>query len=96
MASLVDLAGSSINIRARWWTDTMKSFATDYAVMNNVEKALDAKGFGIPFPIRTLPFGGPLQPERAQTEKPDSHPSVRLFSLRPVFGRTARPIGPNA
>jgi hypothetical protein len=29
MASLVDLAGSSINIRARWWTDTMKSFATD-------------------------------------------------------------------
>jgi small conductance mechanosensitive channel len=64
-AGLVDLAGSSINIRARWWTDTMKSYATNYAVMKNVKEALDAKGIDIPFPIRTLQFDDPLPLERA-------------------------------
>jgi small-conductance mechanosensitive channel len=64
-AGLVDLAGSSINIRARWWTDTMKSYSTNYAVMKNVKEALDAKGIAIPFPIRTLQFDEPLPLERA-------------------------------
>lgn len=64
-AGLVDLAGSSINIRARWWTDTMKSYHTNYHVMKNVKEALDAKGIDIPFPIRTVQFNDPLPLKRA-------------------------------
>lgn len=64
-AGLVDLAGSSINIRARWWTDTMISYQTNYHVMKNVKEALDTKGIDIPFPIRTVQFDDPLKLQRS-------------------------------
>lgn len=68
-AGVVDLAGSSINIRARWWTQTLDAYSTRYAVMKNVKEALDANNIDIPFPIRTLNIAKPLAfepPERKQ------------------------------
>lgn len=54
----VELADSSVNLRARWWTDSTRSTvvrSTD-EVITNIKKALDAGGIEIPFPVRTVYF----------------------------------------
>ncbi len=54
---LVDeLAESSVNLRARWWTDARRSNVTKTksAVVRRIKYTLDENGIDIPFPIRTL------------------------------------------
>jgi len=54
---LVDeLAGSSVNLKARWWTDAQRSNVTrtKSAVVRCIKYTLDENDIEIPFPIRTL------------------------------------------
>lgn len=54
----VELAASSVNLRARWWTRSVRSdvmVVTDQ-VVTGVKKKLEAAGITIPFPITTLHF----------------------------------------
>lgn len=54
---LVDeLAGSSVNLKARWWTDArrMNVVKTKSEVVRTMKYTLDAHGIDIPFPIRTV------------------------------------------
>ena len=52
----VELSDSSVNLRVRWWTDSMRSdvVATSDRVITAVKLALDDGGVEIPFPIRTV------------------------------------------
>lgn len=51
-----DLAGSSVNLKARWWTDARRSnvIQTKSAVVRRIKYTLDENNIEIPFPIRTL------------------------------------------
>ncbi|MEM1375803.1 MAG: mechanosensitive ion channel family protein [Pseudomonadota bacterium] len=49
-----DLAGSSVNLRARWWTANSDFYWTKLNIIKDVKLALDAQGIDIPFPMRTL------------------------------------------
>ena len=51
-----DLAGSSVNLKARWWTDARRSnvIKTKSAVVRKIKYTLDENQIEIPFPIRTL------------------------------------------
>ena len=51
-----DLAGSSVNLKARWWTDARRSnvIETKSAVVRKIKYTLDDNHIEIPFPIRTL------------------------------------------
>lgn len=51
-----DLADSSVNLKARWWTDARRSnvTSTKSAVVREIKYTLDEHGIEIPFPIRTL------------------------------------------
>ncbi len=51
-----DLAESSINLKARWWTDARRSSVTRTKshVVRQIKYTLDEHGIDIPFPIRTL------------------------------------------
>lgn len=51
-----DLAGSSVNLKARWWTDARRDnvIKTKSAVVRQIKYRLDEHGIEIPFPIRTL------------------------------------------
>lgn len=51
-----DLAGSSVNLKVRWWTDARRSnvIKTRSEVVRRIKYALDERGIEIPFPIRTL------------------------------------------
>ena len=67
-ALTVELAGSSVNIRARWWTksDQASTVLTKDRVITAIKQRLDAGGVNIPFPIRTLYFNdetGYFQPQ---------------------------------
>lgn len=55
---VVELAGSSVNLRARWWTDSQRSSVTAVAdrVITAVKYELDQNDVDIPFPIRTVLF----------------------------------------
>ena len=57
-ALTVELAESSVNIRARWWTkaDQASVVTTKDQVISAIKKRLDAGGVNIPFPIRTVYF----------------------------------------
>ncbi|MEZ4572701.1 MAG: mechanosensitive ion channel [Thermomicrobiales bacterium] len=52
----VELSDSSVNLRVRWWTDSVRSdvVATSDRVITAVKYALDEGGVNIPFPIRTV------------------------------------------
>ncbi|MGI9174522.1 MAG: mechanosensitive ion channel family protein [Rhodothermales bacterium] len=67
-ALTVELAGSSVNIRARWWTkpDQASAVLTKDRVITAIKQRLDAGGINIPFPIRTVYFNdetGYFQPQ---------------------------------
>ena len=67
-ALTVELAGSSVNIRARWWTkpDQASTVLTKDRVITAIKQRLDAGGINIPFPIRTVYFNdetGYFQPQ---------------------------------
>jgi small conductance mechanosensitive channel len=51
-----DLADSSVNLKARWWTDARRSnvISTKSDVVREIKYTLDEHGIEIPFPIRTL------------------------------------------
>lgn len=51
-----DLADSSINLKARWWTDARRSnvIKTKSEVVRQMKYTLDENKIEIPFPIRTL------------------------------------------
>jgi small-conductance mechanosensitive channel len=51
-----DLAGSSVNLKVRWWTDARRSnvIRTRSEVVRRIKYALDEHDIDIPFPIRTL------------------------------------------
>ncbi len=51
-----DLAGSSVNLKARWWTDARRSnvVTTKSEVVRLIKYTLDEHDINIPFPIRTL------------------------------------------
>ncbi len=55
---LADLAGSSVNLRARWWTNSQRSnvVAVQDRVITAIKYKLDENGVEIPFPIRTVYF----------------------------------------
>jgi small-conductance mechanosensitive channel len=55
-AGVADLAGSSVNIRARWWTTNDDFYRTKLDVIKAVKEALDEAGIDIPFPQRQLLF----------------------------------------
>lgn len=52
----VDLAASSVNLRARWWSETSQAdfLAVQDRVIKRFTEELDKKGIGIPFPTRVL------------------------------------------
>jgi small-conductance mechanosensitive channel len=65
-----EFADSSINFEVTWWTgssplDVRKSRE---AVVASVKKALDGAGIEIPFPYRTLTFGGKVPVRLTSTE----------------------------
>ena len=67
-ALTVELAGSSVNIRARWWTkpDQASTVLTKDRVITAIKQRLDAGDINIPFPIRTVYFNdetGYFQPQ---------------------------------
>ena len=51
-----DLAESSVNLKARWWTDSRRSNVnqTKSKVIRQIKYTLDEHQIDIPFPIRTL------------------------------------------
>jgi small-conductance mechanosensitive channel len=51
-----DLAGSSVNLRVRWWTDARRNnvTTTKSAVIRRIKYLLNEHGIDIPFPSRTL------------------------------------------
>lgn len=51
-----DLAASSVNLKARWWTDARRSnvIKTKSEVVRTMKYTLDEHDIDIPFPIRTL------------------------------------------
>lgn len=51
---VVDLAGSSVNIRGRWWTHNGDYYRTKLDMIERVKLALDENDIAIPFPTRTL------------------------------------------
>ncbi|MGE0847075.1 MAG: mechanosensitive ion channel family protein, partial [Flavobacteriaceae bacterium] len=53
-AGVSDLAGSSVNIKARWWTKTGDAYGAKLAVMKAVKQALDEAEIEIPFPQRDI------------------------------------------
>lgn len=58
-ALVVDLAGSSVNIRARWWIDP--PLRTDVVssmdeALHAIKEALVAEGIDLPFPTRHVLF----------------------------------------
>lgn len=54
----VELAGSSVNLRARWWTDSRKASVAHVKdrVISRVKEALVREGVDIPYPTRTILF----------------------------------------
>lgn len=55
-AGVSALAGSSVNIRARWWTTNDDFYNTKLAVIQAVKEALDNADIEIPYPHRQLVF----------------------------------------
>lgn len=55
---VMEFADSSVNLRARWWTDARRGAVVNVgsAVRRAIKYRLDEKGIGIPFPIRTVHF----------------------------------------
>lgn len=51
---LVDLAGSSVNLRARWWAQTDTVYQVKLAVMRAVKIALDRAEIDIPYPHKRI------------------------------------------
>lgn len=49
-----DLAGSSVNLKARWWSTTDDVYAVKLGVLEAAKKALDAANIEIPYPHRQL------------------------------------------
>lgn len=54
----VDLAGSSVNLRARWWTDAARSDVVliKHRVLTAVKEHLDEAGVDMPFPTQVTLF----------------------------------------
>lgn len=55
-----EFGDSSINFMVRFWTDVTgfkQEHAARHQAIKLIKKHFDAKGFNIPFPIRTLDFG---------------------------------------
>jgi len=55
---MVELGDSSLNIRARWWTESQQVEVTDVQdrVITGIKAKLDKHNIDIPFPIRTVFF----------------------------------------
>ncbi|MDF1501345.1 mechanosensitive ion channel family protein [Roseisolibacter sp. H3M3-2] len=55
---VVELAGSSVNLRARWWTKSPMGdgLAAQDRVLTAVKQALTAAGIDLPFPTRQILF----------------------------------------
>ncbi len=51
-----ELADSAVVLRARWWTDAQRGSLvhTQSRVVAAIKEALDANGFDMPFPVRTV------------------------------------------
>jgi small-conductance mechanosensitive channel len=49
-----DLAGSSVNLKARWWSTTDDVYSVKLGVLEAVKNALDAADIEIPYPHRQL------------------------------------------
>jgi len=61
---LVDeLAGSSVNLKVRWWSDARRSSvtATKSAVVRRIKYLLNEHDIGIPFPSQTLYFNDDMR-----------------------------------
>jgi small-conductance mechanosensitive channel len=58
-----DLAGSSVNLRVRWWTDARRNnvTTTSSAVIRRIKYLLNEHGIDIPFPSRTLYINDDVQ-----------------------------------
>ena len=53
-----DLAGSSVNLRVRWWTNSKRTSVVHIqaAVLEAIKTALDAAGVDMPFPTQVVLF----------------------------------------
>ncbi len=68
-ALVVDLAGSSVNVRARWWIDPPRRadvMASMDRALHGIKDALTASGIDLPFPTRQVLL-------HDQTERTDGH-----------------------
>jgi small-conductance mechanosensitive channel len=54
----VDLAGSSVNLRARWWTQPARARVVQvgHAVLTTIKEHLDAAQIDMPYPTRVVLF----------------------------------------
>ena len=48
------MAGSSVDIKVRFWTKTDDYFTTQWDLLKTIKEGLDKDGIDIPFPTRTL------------------------------------------
>lgn len=72
----VALDASSVNLRARWWTDPhqAKVLAVRDQVISMIKNRLDENGVNIPFPIRTVYFHNETkQSEEKQKQSSNEH-----------------------
>lgn len=68
----VELADSSVVLRARWWTasDQGTVMRTKGRVIAAIKKALDEAGIDIPYPIRTVYLHDETEKKEAGSEAP--------------------------
>ncbi len=57
-AIVVDLAASTVNLRARWWTETPRKDVLEVQdrVLTEIKASLTKAGIDLPFPVQTLLF----------------------------------------
>lgn len=69
-AGVSDLAGSSVNIRARWWTKNADYYQTKLSIIQAVKEALDEAGIEIPYPHRQLVIDQAAAADLAASDMP--------------------------
>lgn len=88
-ALVVDLAGSSLNIRVRWWINPPRRadvVASTHAVLRAVKNKLSANGIDLPFPTRQILF-------HDQTEATDGDRARQREGWPSGHGEAPRPAG---
>ena len=86
-ALVVDLAGSSLNVRVRWWINSPRRadvMTSMHAVLRSVRNKLPANGIDLPFPTQHILF-------HDQTEETDGDRSRQREGWPAGGGKAPRP-----